>query len=166
MKERPLTIKQRAFIKETLRTKNPAQAVKKVYQLGSKGGKIENRDYVASAIGQENLQKPLIKKELRTLGDYWSDGDVYGDIERLREGKKEVIDKKNEIRELRDNQSISDAVDKISKIKGLYAPEKQITLNLYKDYTLTEINEEIGRINQRLKDTTSPVDERKEGEPI
>ena len=51
MKERPLTIKQRAFIKETLRTKNPAQAVKKVYQLGSKGGKIENRDYVASAIG-------------------------------------------------------------------------------------------------------------------
>lgn len=52
-KQRPLTIKQRKFIDEVVKTGNASEAASKVY-------KCKNR-VVAWSIGTENLQKPLIK---------------------------------------------------------------------------------------------------------
>jgi len=60
---RKLTVKQREFIDETIKTKNPTEAVRRVYNLGGKKGiQLEN---TARAIASENLTKPNIKQEFQ-----------------------------------------------------------------------------------------------------
>ena len=61
-----MTLKEKAFIKETIATKNPTEAVRRVYDLGSKGGSKtkKQRDNTASIIASENLRKPHIKDKI------------------------------------------------------------------------------------------------------
>lgn len=69
-----LTIKQKAFAKETATTLNPTEAVRRIYDLGSKGGSKEKKqlEQTARAIASENLTKPnivlSINKELEAQG--------------------------------------------------------------------------------------------------
>lgn len=55
-KQRQLTIKQRKFVDEVVKSWNATEAASKVY-------KVKNRT-TASAIGTENLWKPLIKASI------------------------------------------------------------------------------------------------------
>ena len=55
-KQRPLTIKQRKFIDEVIKSWNATEAASKVY-------KTKNR-HTAQAIWWENLSKPMIKSEI------------------------------------------------------------------------------------------------------
>ena len=110
-------------------------------------------------MARENLRKPEIVKEIKQLGDYWSNKDITDLIDKLSEGKKEVLGKSGEIVEVRDNTSINEAVDKICKIKGLYAPDKQIKLNIYKDWTEKDIEDALDGIKSRLA-PTSPAEQR------
>ena len=60
---RKLTIKQKAFVDETIKTKNPTEAVRRVYNLGGKKGThLEN---TARSIASENLTKPNILLEFQ-----------------------------------------------------------------------------------------------------
>ena len=61
-----MTLKQKAFIKETIATGNPTEAVRRVYNIGSKGGSKtkEQARKTATAIGLENLAKPSIREKI------------------------------------------------------------------------------------------------------
>lgn len=64
-----LTIKQKKFVNETIETLNPTEAVRRVYDLGAKGGskKIKQLEQTARAIASENLTKPNIKQAFKEL---------------------------------------------------------------------------------------------------
>ena len=55
------TIKQKEFVAQTIKTSNPTEAVRRVYDIGSRGGLCKN---TASSIASENLRKPEIVNEL------------------------------------------------------------------------------------------------------
>jgi hypothetical protein len=67
---RKLTEKQKGFIKDVIRTKNPAEAVRRNYKLGNLGGSKtpEHLQNTASSIAYENLRKPHIIKILEDKG--------------------------------------------------------------------------------------------------
>lgn len=75
-----LTLKEKAFIKETIATKNPTEAARRVYNLGGKGGSKTKKqeNWTASAIGRENLSKPRIKKKIE---EYLPDDLIFGSLE-------------------------------------------------------------------------------------
>ena len=62
-----MTIKQENWIFETINTLNPTEAVRRSYDLGSKGGSktLKQRDNTASAIASENMNKPYLLEEIR-----------------------------------------------------------------------------------------------------
>lgn len=68
--KRKLTPKQKGFIKDLLITKNGAEAVRRNYNLGSKGGAKSGiqEQYTASSIAVENLKKPAIQEVLKRKG--------------------------------------------------------------------------------------------------
>ena len=59
VKKRPLTFKQKAFIKEYIQTGNATESANKVYNV--------NNRVTAGAVGAENLQKPQIKQEIEAI---------------------------------------------------------------------------------------------------
>ena len=62
-----LTLKEKRFIEETKKTLNPTEAVRRVYDLGSKGGSKTPKklNQTARSIASENLTKPHIKREFK-----------------------------------------------------------------------------------------------------
>lgn len=67
-KRTTLTPKQKQFVKEYVETKNGAEAARRSYNLGSKGGNKELAPITASNIAIENLKKPLIVQALEKAG--------------------------------------------------------------------------------------------------
>lgn len=67
---RKLTMKQKGFIKDTIKFKNPTKAIKLNYDLGSKNGSKTPIQYenTAKGMASENLAKPYIQKVLREKG--------------------------------------------------------------------------------------------------
>jgi len=89
-KDRPLTQRQRAFVKDVIATKNPTEAVRRNYNIGGKGGK--KNAVVARSIASENLTKPNIQnalqKELEKQGI--DDGFLVGELkENIELSKKD-----------------------------------------------------------------------------
>lgn len=118
-----LTLKQKAFIKETARTLNPTDAVRKVYQLGKNGGskKKELKNNTANSIAYENLRKPDIQRGFKELLKNKLD-----DNERTRLLTRNAKQDKN-------LPASNQALDMSIKITGDYEPEKKITLNITPD---------------------------------
>jgi len=100
-----MTLKERAFIKETAKTLNPTEAVRKVYDIGSKGGsKTKTQEQkTASAIAKENLGKPRIRKAIDSI------------VEQLEVERQRAIDKlKTKISEAK-YRDLNDGIDKLTK---------------------------------------------------
>lgn len=157
---RQITLKQKRFAAAYVETGNKAEAARRAgYVLGSKGGSKtkEKEQFTASMIGQENFQKPIIKKEIDMLIGRFSDSMLSGKIEELLEGKKTVL-YRGENREITDNQAKIAALDIVFKLKGSYAPEKKINVNVYNDLTDTDLINELKKLNEKLT-VTSPQDE-------
>ena len=121
MPKRKLTLKQRAFIKETIETRNPTEAARRVYNIGSKGGKTDKNSIAntSHAIASENLQKPTIKEKIEK---YLPDELIFGALEEDIENKP-----RNRCAELQ----------LASKIKGLLSDKIDITS---KDQQITGFN--------------------------
>ena len=113
MPTRKLTLKEKAFIKETIATRNPSEAARRVYNIGSKGGSKTKKQaqMTAGAIAHENLNKPKIRK---SINDYLPDDLIYGSLEDDIRGKP-----KFRVQEL----SLA------AKIKGLLTDKVDITSN-------------------------------------
>lgn len=117
---RNLTQKQRKFVNEYADKPNGVQAALISY---------DTTDYAtAGAIAYENLKKPQIIQELKTLGfDSNNARRVVGEI--LND---ESIEPQHRIK----------AAENVFKVNGDYAPDKHVNLNL--DGTSTERTRELG----------------------
>ena len=153
---RKLTLKQKEFIKQTIATNNPAEAARRAYNIGSKGGSKtkQQANETASSIVTENLRKPAIRKELQGILNGIDDRVLNQKLQQLLTGRKEVV-AGGKVIEIVDNTALSDGLDKVFKLKGSYAPDKQVNLNITAQLTDTELSEELRRITDRLQAPTS-----------
>lgn len=129
-----LTKKQRGFVKDYIETGNGTQSAMKNYDTES-----EN---TAGAIASENLRKPKIAEVIKTLAEQIPNELL---IEKHLEllNKEEVLLKNNvsthEVEVIPTGQIDATAVraglDMAYKLKGAYAPDKQININLNQDMT-------------------------------
>jgi phage terminase small subunit len=147
-----LTRKQKKFVKEYIRTDNATEAASKVYDVKDRS--------VANSMGSENLAKPQIIEAIKSIGDYFTEKDLANAHQELLNQKRfeyfvfpkdmkneEIIEKveacgikvvvirigekgKYAFYHTIDPQARKGALDMLYKIKGIYAPEKSINLNV------------------------------------
>ncbi|OGG39123.1 hypothetical protein A3I34_02825 [Candidatus Jorgensenbacteria bacterium RIFCSPLOWO2_02_FULL_45_12] len=138
---RKLTIKQNRWVEETVKTLNPTEAVRRVYNT--------KNDDVAKSIAYENLTKPYLKNA------------VENELKRLGLNEKEIakIHKRN-IEQSENISASNTALDIYFKLTGAYAPEKKTNLNINSDFEdpnnrvkelLIELRR-IGELNNNLLD--------------
>ena len=116
-----LTLKQQAFIKETAKTLNPTEAVRRVYQLGKNGGSKdkEHKNLTARVIATENLSKPNIIRGIREeLEEQGVNNNLISKIT-----KRNIIQNKN-------LPASNQTLDMVNKIKGNYQPQVKININI------------------------------------
>ena len=106
-----LTFKQKGFVRDLIKTRNPTEAVKRNYNLKSK--KPEQRESVATSIASENLTKPDIQKEITRLLEAEGLSEI-NIIKRL----KWLLNHKN-------YNAVAKALEFIFKIRGDFAPDRQ-----------------------------------------
>lgn len=117
MARKKLTIKEELFCKEAVATANPTEAVRRVYDLGAKGG--NNNDQTARAIASENLTKPHIKQKITEL------------ITDLNIDKNSRLKRLAEIFYSDDKDTALKANDQITKILGEYADNTTKIVGLF-----------------------------------
>ena len=108
-----MTLKEKAFIKETIKHKNPTKGAELSYNIGSKGGSKTpaQAKSVATSIAHEKLTKPDIRKRLE---DYLPDDLILGAL------RDDITDKpRNRATEL----------NLATKIRGLQQDKLDITSN-------------------------------------
>ncbi len=123
-----LTKKQKEFVKEYAKTGNGTKSALKVYDT--------NDESTASSIAHENLRKPEIQQALQTIADKIPDElleEVH--LDGLKAGK--TIYKNNvstgEIEEVgyeADYATRHKYLDTAYKLKGVYAPDKSVNVNV------------------------------------
>jgi len=113
-----MTLKEQGFINDTIKTKNPAEAVRRNYNIGGKGGsktKLQAQK-TASAIAVENLAKPRIKKAMKSV------------VEQLEKKRQMAINKltnqKLDTAMARDLTGIIDTLTKNIQLMGGKATER------------------------------------------
>lgn len=115
-----LTKKQKGFVNDYVKTGNGTQAALNNYDTDD--------ETVASSIASENLSKPLIVKALaeRLPDDLLEEKHLalLNKVERKYTSTGELLS------EDIDAQAVSKGLDMAYKIKGSYAPEKQINTNV------------------------------------
>ena len=120
-----LSKKEKGFIKDIVKGKTGTQAALNNYDTES-----EN---VAGAIASENLRKPKIQQAIQSIADRIPDEDL---LKVHKEGLKATSG-------IGDNTQVDYGVrhkylDTAYKLKGSFAPEKNVNLNLNLDDGLTE----------------------------
>lgn len=117
-KQRRLSKKQKGFIKDYIKTGDATQAVLNHY---------DSKPEVAHVIAYENLQKPLIIKTIQESlpDDLLAKVHIEG-LEATRNGR--ISD--DDWGEVPDHSTRHKYLDSAYKLKGLYAPEKSISVNV------------------------------------
>jgi len=126
---RKLTLKQKQFIKKTAITLNPTEAVRSVYNLGSKNGSKTKKklEQVARSIASENLTKPNIKEALKI---------ALKDID-----PKEVLGVFLEImRDKNDKDARIKSATQLAKLLDLFPASKSKVIGLFD--TITQLEKE------------------------
>ena len=64
-----MTLKEQGFINDTIKTLNPTEAVRRNYDIGSKGGSKTKKQaqMTAGIMAHENLKKPKIIKAMKPI---------------------------------------------------------------------------------------------------
>lgn len=114
--KRKLTPRQDGFVKDVVELKNPTEAVRRNYDLGSKGGSKSEKqlNQTARAIACENLTKPNIAESIVTL------------LEKHipREKRIRIM---NEILDSDDKRSVVSILDMANKMDGSYSRDEEDT---------------------------------------
>lgn len=124
-----LTKKQKGFVKDYLETGNGTQSALRNYNT-----KDEN---TANQIAIENLRKPTIQNAIKSIADSIPEELIIEKHLALL-NKEEVVTKNNmttgEVDVIPtgqiDVQAVSKGLDMVYKLKGSYAPDKAINLNI------------------------------------
>lgn len=151
MAEVKLTKKQRGFIRDYVLTENGVQSALKNYDV---------QDYkTASVIASENLDKPYIADEINRVR--MSAAEMLSD-ELLAERHLELLNKREvyrigygedteyEVSDQPDTQAVKAALDMAYKLKGSYAAEKSVVVNveLESDATIDELTNRLNGIHK------------------
>jgi len=134
-----MTLKEKQFIKITAQTLNPAEGVRRAYDLGAKGGLKDkkHKDNTTYVMAKENLSKPHIQKGLREeMEDKGVDNTLITNITKRNLKQNKNIPASNQI------------IDIYHKIKGNYAPEKKITMNITPDNVNKLIDAKLNELRQ------------------
>lgn len=134
---RKLTKKEKGFVTEYLKTGNGTLSALKNYEIES-----EHPANVAAAIASENLRKPKIAQ---AIAEALPDG-LLAEKHLALLNKKEVVTKNNvttgEVDVIAtgeiDVQAVAKGLDMAYKLKGTYAPEKSVNLNMRIDAEVQE----------------------------
>lgn len=142
-----LTKKQKGFVQDYVETGNGVQSALKNY---------DTDDYrTANAIAVENLQKPAIQNAIKSIADSIPDKDLIRVHKEGLEASKKVFKNNNESGEIElvgeepDYAVRHKYLDSAYKLKGVYAPEKSISLNLNGDIIA---NDELESLAKQLND--------------
>lgn len=129
-----LTKKQRGFVKDYAETGNGTQSAMNHYDV-----KNEN---VARAIGSENLTKPAIQEALRSIAEQIPDEDL---VKVHKEGLSATDGE-------RPDYSVRHKyLDSAYKLKGIYAPDRAIQLNMNANVADPKALEIAKRYEEELK---------------
>lgn len=116
-----LTKKQRGFVKDYVETGNATQAAKNNYDVSN--------DLTARVIGSENLTKPNIQKAINSIADKIPD-DLLERVHieglqasrTIKAGEEDYVEPDYAVRHK--------YLDSAYKLKGAYAPDKNINMNV------------------------------------
>jgi len=141
MPRKKLTLKQKAFVERTIETLNPTQAIREVYQLGSRGGRQES---TAGAMAVENLNKPSIRQEiLKRMEEKGLTGNTIATIH------------KRNIKQSKNYAASNTALDMLYQLQEAYPIQKTLNANINIDLSpeqlkskRQELEEELDRIRQ------------------
>lgn len=113
-----LTLKEEAFCEQTAITKNPTEAVRRVYNLGSKGGSKtkEQEQETSSSIATEKMRKPAIREKIEQL------------LKGLRIDKASRLKKLASIFYDEDKRSSIEANKEITKMTGEYEQVNRVKI--------------------------------------
>lgn len=131
-----LTKKEKGFIKDYLETGNGTEAALKNYDTEDKN--------IAASIASQNLTKLKIQNEIRSIADSLPDEDL---IKVHKEGLQATAD------DMPDYSVRHKYLDSAYKLKGAYAPDKSINLNIEADITNPKARELADRYESELKQT-------------
>jgi len=123
-----LTKKQKGFVKDYIKTENGTQAVMNNYDVKD--------NIVAKSIASENLTKPYIKEAIQSIADRIPDELLEKTHLEGLEAGKHIYKNNNETGEIDDLGVEPDFavrhkyLDSAYKLKGSYAPDKNININM------------------------------------
>lgn len=148
-----LTKKQQGFVKDYIATGNGTQSALNNYDIES-----DKPEKVASVIATENLAKPSIQNAIKSIAESIPDELIIEKHLALL-NKQEVLIKTidgetkviptGEI----DVQAVKAGLDMTYKLRGLYAPDKSINLNVEANITDPKARELAQRYEDELKKT-------------
>jgi len=140
-----LTKKQKGFVKDYVETGNGTQSALKNYNVKD--------ETVASSIATENLRKPLIQNAIKSIAEQIPDELLLQvHLEGLKASRTIKSTDSGDIVEP-DYAVRHKYLDTAHKIKGTYAPEKSINLNLDADITNEKARELAAKYEEELKKT-------------
>jgi len=118
-----LTKKQKGFVKDYVKTGNGQESALRNYDI-----EAEDKESVARAIATENLTKPSI---IRAIAERLPD-DLLEEkhLALLNKTEKKFNSDGDMISEEIDAQAVAKGLDMAYKVKGHYAPDKNININM------------------------------------
>ncbi len=132
-----LTLKEKQFVKITAQTLNPTQAVRETYQIGKNGGSKDkkHKNNTIVQIARENLTKPHIVKSLQeAMEEKGIDNELIISITKRNLQQDSNIPASNQV------------LDMIHKLKGNYAPDRRVNINITPDNIDNLLNERIREV--------------------
>lgn len=124
-----LTTQDKIFVKTLVKTGNKTKSAKKAY-----GYKNDN---TAGVMALDKLRKPKIQKAIKTIADALPDEDL---IKVHKEGLQAITGKGDDTQP--DYSVRHKYLDSAYKLKGTYAPDKSVNVNLNLDDGLTDEEKE------------------------
>lgn len=155
-----LTKKQKGFVKDYVETGNGTQAALNNYDIGGKHG-TDNPEKVASVIAAENLAKPSIQNAIKSIAEQIPDDELIKVHKEGLQADKKVFKNNNATGEIEEVASEPDFavrykyLDSAYKLKGSYAPDKSVHLNLNGDIMETpELQDLASKLNAITRNNT------------
>ena len=133
-----LTKKEKGFVKDYIKTDDGTQAVLNHYDIQGKNPKM-----MASVISNQNLKKLKIQNAIKSIAEQIPDSLL---VEKHNALLKK-IDDKGDI----DTQAVKAGLEMAYKLKGSYAPEKSMNLDINVDIKDTKGMELANEYEQKLK---------------
>ena len=111
-----ITMRQKKFVRETIKTLNPTEGARRSYNLGGKGGK--DNDKTAKSIAAENLAKPVVRIAFKDMLAKIDEQPLIDELEKIAYAPE-------------DKRAKITAIQELFKLKDLYPKDKTKVIGLF-----------------------------------